>query len=210
MMKSSVAVLTSGGFDSNVLVAQLLKGYERVYPLYIQFGFFWEKAEIFWLKKFLRALPNKKIKPLTLLQFPFVDIDPKAWALTGKKVPGYKARHDSDFLLGRNLLLLSKASTFCAAKKIPALALGTLKTNPFPDASPQFFRDIEKVASTALAFKVKILTPFRKLTKEEVLKKGKDLPLHLSFSCIAPQGRQPCRNCIKCAEREENLKKVTG
>jgi tRNA(Ile)-lysidine synthase TilS/MesJ len=39
-----VAVLTSGGLDSCVLLADLARE-NTVYPIYVEFGLAWEKAE---------------------------------------------------------------------------------------------------------------------------------------------------------------------
>jgi 7-cyano-7-deazaguanine synthase len=51
--------------------------------------------------------------------------------------------------------------------------------------------------------RLRIVTPFSKLHKSEVMQLGKDLPLEWSFSCIQPQGREHCGRCNKCAERKQ-------
>lgn len=207
MRNTRIAVLTSGGIDSNILLAQMLKRYTEVYPVYVRADLNWEKAEIYWLKKYLKSLRRKNLKPLTILDMPVSDIM-RGWAVTGRGTPGYHSPDEDVFLPGRNLLLLSKAATFCALKKIPWIALGTLASNPFPDATSDFFRRFEECAGTALGFPIKILTPFARLKKKDVVKKAqkapktKDLALHLSFSCLAPRGIKPCGRCNKCAERE--------
>jgi len=197
-----ICVLTSGGFDSNILVARMLERYERVYPLYVRCGLVWEEAELYWLKKYLKALKNKKIHPLTVVSMPVSDLDKKSWATTGRGTPGYRSADERVYLPGRNLLLLSKGTIFCAAHHIPTLAVGTLKGNPFSDATPRFFRNFSQLASQALNFRIRIVTPFVKLKKHALLKKSRGLPLHLTFSCLAPRGLKPCGRCNKCAERD--------
>ena len=211
MNKGRIAVLTSGGIDSNILVAKMLKKYEEVYPIYIRSGLNWESAELYWLKKYLRALRQKNLKknlkPLMILDMPVSDVL-GGWAITSRGTPNYHSPDEDVFLPGRNLLLLSKAATFCALKKIPRIALGTLSSNPFPDATPDFFRRFEETAGTALDFPIKILTPFARFKKREIAKKAlkaKDSLLHLSFSCLAPRGIKPCGRCNKCAESEGML-----
>lgn len=201
--QTRVCVLTSGGFDSNILVADLLRRYDQVYPLYIRCGLVWEKAELYWLKKYLQALRNKKLKPLTILSMPISDLDKNSWATTGRGTPSYTSADEQVYLPGRNLLLLSKGTIFCALRQIPFIALGTLKGNPFPDARPDFFRDFSRLASQALNFRVRTMTPFAKLKKIDLLRRSKGLPLHLTFSCLAPQGLKSCGRCNKCAEREK-------
>lgn len=183
MKKEPVIVLSSGGFDSNILIAEMEKKYSEVYPVYIKSGYFWEKAEIYWLKKYLKALKNKKIKPLTILDSPTKDIDKNNWAVTGKKTPDYASKDEEVYLPGRNLLLLSKAAVFAASKKISNIAIGSLAGNPFTDATSSFFRSLEKSASLALDFPINILTPFIKLKKKQIIELGKNLPIAFSFSC---------------------------
>lgn len=205
MKKEKIAVLASGGLDSNILLGHLLKRLAEVYPLYIRAGFIWEKAELFWLKKFLKQLRNKRLRPLTVLNLPIHDVDPNSWALTGRKTPGYRSGDEEVYLPGRNLLLLSKAATFCAMKRISTIAIGSLSGNPFPDARPEFFESFGKTASLALNQKIRVIAPFLGFKKSALLNRAKGLPLHLSFSCLKPRGLKPCHGCNKCAERDRTF-----
>jgi 7-cyano-7-deazaguanine synthase len=200
--KRKIAVLASGGLDSNILIAKLLKKYNAVYPIYIRCGLNWEQAELYWLRKYLKKLDSKNLRSLTVLSLPVDDLDGKEWAVTGRRVPGYRSRDEEVYLPGRNLLLLAKAATFCALHKIPTLALGTLAANPFPDASKKFFKMMNRTSGEALRYPVKIIVHFMRLKKKDVLKKGEGLPLELSFSCLAPRGLKPCGRCNKCAEKD--------
>ena len=51
------AVLTSGGVDSAILVADLARQGWAVQPLYIRFGLAWEATEEAHLRRYLDALP---------------------------------------------------------------------------------------------------------------------------------------------------------
>jgi 7-cyano-7-deazaguanine synthase len=206
--KRKIAVLASGGLDSNVLISELLRKYDEVYPIYIQCGLVWERAELYWLRKYLKKLKSRNLRPLTVLSLPVNDLDGRGWAVTGRGAPGYQSRDEEVFLPGRNLLLFSKAATFCALHKIPILAIGSLSGNPFPDATKEFFQNFGRTASQALNVPIKIIAPFQKLKKKDVLKKGRGLPLHLSFSCLAPKGLKPCGRCNKCSERYKVFKDI--
>ncbi len=203
-----IAVLASGGLDSSILIHYLLKKYKFVQPIYIQNGHVWEKAELAWLKKFLKAIRSPRLKPLALLSLPTQDLYQTHWSLTGKKTPGAKSHDKEVYLPGKNIFLIAKASVFCALKKIPLLALGPLKTNPFPDASPSFFKNIGQACSQGLNYQLRILTPFLKLSKKEVMTLGRFLPLQLTFSCLAPvraglpHPHLHCGRCNKCMERK--------
>lgn len=202
-MKRSVCALVSGGLDSCVMLAALARRYRKVYPVFIRQGLVWEAAELAHLRKFLRAAEIPHVQSLTVLDLAVRDLYGAHWSTTGRKVPGPKTQDEAVYLPGRNLLLLSKAVVFCALHQIDTIAIGSLGHNPFPDATPKFFRDFARAAGEALDFRVNIIAPFRSLTKEQVVRRGHrlGLPLHLSFSCIAPRRGLHCGRCNKCAER---------
>jgi 7-cyano-7-deazaguanine synthase len=123
-------------------------------------------------------------------------------------VPDRDSEDREVYLPGRNLLLLTKAAVFCAEQGISVIAMGSLKQNPFPDATPAFFRSLEKAISLALDFPVKIMTPFLQSSKLDVIHLGQRLgvPFESCFSCLAPKSNlQACGNCNKCAEKERAL-----
>lgn len=209
-MTKKVCVLTSGGFDSCVLLADFIeRGYE-VHPFYVRSGFYWEKAELFWLKRFLKALKNRKLKPLTVAETPMKWIMGGHWSLTGKGVPSSRAAWDSVYLPGRNLLLLSQAGVYAATHGIPLVVLGVLRGNPFADSKPRFLKDMESAINDALRSRLKVTAPYTKLGKAQVAALAahlaKRFPLELTFSCLRPRGVKPCGACSKCAEREAGLR----
>jgi 7-cyano-7-deazaguanine synthase len=200
-------VLTSGGVDSVVLLLWALARFQQVHPVYIRFGLTWEKAELAALKKLLAAVRRPGLAPLTVLDSPAADLYGDHWSLSGRKVPGYRSRDESVYLPGRNLLLLSKAAVWCAARGISRILLGTLSGNPFRDATPGFFRAMTAAASKALGTRLSVQAPFRRLSKTQVREWGRRLkaPLHLAFSCLSPKGLAPCGRCNKCAEKDKVL-----
>src|SRR5438552_2198680 len=90
----------------------------------------------------------------------------------------------------------------CARHRIPALALGVLADNPFPDATPAFLADLGRLATRALGTRIRIRAPFRHLGKATVIRHGRDLPLALTLSCARPRDLRHCGRCTKCAERQ--------
>jgi 7-cyano-7-deazaguanine synthase len=202
-VKRFVCVLVSGGLDSCVMLAALARRYRKVYPVFIRHGLVWEHAELAHLRKFLRATKIPRVQSLTVLDLPVRDLYGEHWSITGRRVPHAATPDEAVYLPGRNLLLLSKAAVFCALHQIDTIAIGSLGHNPFPDATPKFFRDFAGAAGKALDFLVSIIAPFRALAKERVLRRGHrfGLPLHLSFSCLAPRRGLHCGRCNKCAER---------
>ncbi len=198
---SSTAVLISGGLDSAILLAELLRRGIPVFPLYIKCGLIYELVELEYLKRFLQAMSCPALQPLHVLHMPVADLYGNHWSVTGHNVPDGDTPDEAVFLPGRNVLLLAKAMIWCHLQRVPAVALGSLQTNPFPDATPEFFAGFQELVNKAIAGSVEIGLPFADMTKIEVMRKGRGLPLQHTFSCIQPRDGLHCGRCNKCAER---------
>ena len=199
--KSAFAVLTSGGLDSAILLAESVKAHQSVWPLYIRSGLAWERVELDHLQRFVKRIACPALGPLQIVELPVGDLYGDHWSLTGKDVPDGQSADEAVFLPGRNLLLLAKSMLWCHLHGVSAVALAVLKANPFPDATPGFFAACQMVINESVGGHVKVLRPYDKLTKSEVMHRGKGLPLDLTFSCIRPLGDRHCGMCNKCAER---------
>ncbi|MBI5629694.1 MAG: 7-cyano-7-deazaguanine synthase [Elusimicrobia bacterium] len=202
MNSGKVCVLASGGLDSSVLIADLLRRGHEVRPLYVRSGFGWEKTEEAWLKKFLRALACPGLRPLAILEVPMRGLLAGHWSLTGREIPPAGSPCEDVYLPGRNLVLLSHAGMYCARRGIPVVALAILKGNPFLDARPAFFKSMEITLDAALGFRIKIMAPYRRRSKQDVARLVPGFPAELTFSCLRPQGLRHCGRCSKCEERE--------
>ena len=197
----AVCALVSGGLDSAVLLSRLLSRGSAVRPLYLQGGLSWETVELFWLRRFLRAIRCQALAPLDVVAVPLRPVYGAHWSLTGRRVPGAGSADRAVFLPGRNLFLIGHAAVRCAPQHLSTIALGTLKNNPFGDASPRFFKVFGACLTQALGWPIRIIAPLRCATKHQVIRVAADLPLHLTFSCLSPAGRRHCGACNKCAER---------
>lgn len=199
------AVLVSGGVDSAVLAVDLLKEHPRVHPIYVRFGLRWEAAELDRLLAYLAAARSDDgLAPLTVLDEPIAQVYGDHWSNAGRPgVPDAATPDEAVYLPGRNVLLAAKAAVWCRLRGIETLAFGTLRANPFPDSTPEFFRDFESVLNRALGGSLRIVRPYAGMSKAEVLRRGAGLPLHLTLSCLDPVGPdfRHCGACNKCEER---------
>jgi 7-cyano-7-deazaguanine synthase len=200
----AVAVLASGGLDSAVLVGQLGAQGHEVTPIYVRFGLAWEEVEIDHLRRFLATL-SPEVAPLVELAEPVVDLYGSHWSVTGNEVPDAQSADDAVYLPGRNLLLLAKASVWCALNGVGTIALGTLAANPFPDADSAFFDAFSALASRALTTTIHVITPYAGLEKHDVVEIGRAFALDQTFSCMDPVDGRHCGECNKCAERRGAL-----
>ncbi len=213
MTDAGTAVLCSGGLDSAVLLASELQvemevtgDAPHVQPVYVRSGFAWETEERR-LAERLIAAPRfaGRVAPLAALDCPVTDTYRSAhWALAGTP-PAYATADEEVYLVGRNVLLLAKAATWCAVNRIGRIALGPLAGNPFPDATPAFFAAMERALTLGLDHALQVVTPFRHLSKADVIARGRelDVPFELTLSCMNPLGGQHCGRCSKCRERLE-------
>ena len=203
-MQGPVAVLCSGGLDSCVLLIDLARRTGRAVPLFVRAGHPWEDAERAALGRFLDAVAEPAVAPPRDLTLPMGDVYGAHWSMSGQGAPGWAAPDEAVELRGRNLVLLTKALVAAAIEGWPTVALGSLAGNPFPDATPHFFAAIAAVGSEALRTSLAVVAPYRELSKSDVIRRGADLPLELTLSCLrpTPDGRH-CGDCNKCRERVE-------
>ena len=198
-------VLFSGGLDSAVLVAEALS-YGPVIPIYVSVGFAWEPEErAMAARLFAHPRFSGSVAPLAELSFDMRDVYPvDHWAVRGRP-PAFDTPDEDVYLEGRNLILLAKSSVFLARRHVHRILMGQLAGNPFPDATPDFLTAISKALSLGLAMPIAVETPFSKMHKAEVIRRGLQLgvPLELTMSCMEPRDGLHCGRCSKCRERRD-------
>ena len=196
-----IAILTSGGLDSSVLLAEEAKTAE-VYPIYVRCGLAWEDAERKALDAFLNALTSPNVKPVTTLSAPVRAMYGDHWSVGADGVPGADEPDTSVFLPGRNILLIGLAAVWCSTHNVFRIGIGSLGGNPFPDATPDFFQKFAAALTSGLDHVVEVKATFRELHKSDVIRRFRDLPLELTLTCMAPRDGKHCGQCNKCRERQ--------
>lgn len=199
-MPPTLAVLISGGLDRAILLGDALRHHASVVPIYMRCGLSWEAVEFAYLERYLAALRCPALQPLVVLDQPIADVYGQHWSITGN-APLIGTPEEAVFLPGRNVLLLAKSLLWCHLNGVSAIALGSLQTNPFPDATPAFFRAMQDLVNQAVQGQVEVRLPFGGMKKVAVMQLGKGLPLELTFSCASPMNGLHCGRCSKCGER---------
>jgi 7-cyano-7-deazaguanine synthase len=208
--RDPVAVLLSGGIDSAILVGEQLRKQRTVVPIHVRTGCFWDACEFRAVTRFLAAIDQPNLEPLVSLSLPLADLYADHWSMTGRAVPDETTPDDAVFLPGRNPLLLIKPLIWCVQNEIRELAIATLSSNPFDDATPRFFARFESLIQEATGRRVQIARPFEHLSKAAVMGLAKDIPLEATFSCLSPKEGLHCGRCNKCAERQAAFGRVSG
>ena len=146
---NEIAVLTSGGLDSAILLADLAKS-NKTRPIYVRSGLRWEDEELNSLQNFIDAINNPCISEIVTLSIDGSSLyGQKHWGLQGQ-VPTYDAPDEHVYLPGRNFILIGLAAIWCSSNNISSIFLGALKGNPFADATDQFINDYSKILKYGL------------------------------------------------------------
>lgn len=198
---SAIGVLVSGGLDSCILSAWLLEAGHIVQPFYIRSGVVWEPWELSASRRFLAQLDSPRLRSLVVLDMPLQDVYADHWSVTGADAPDAQSADEAVYLPGRNAMLLVKAAVWCQINGVSALAMAPLGTSPFGDASSEFINRFQAAINCGSTAELRLMLPFANMNKRQVMELGGKLPLHYTFSCIAPIDGQHCGSCNKCAER---------
>jgi 7-cyano-7-deazaguanine synthase len=114
------------------------------------------------------------------------------------------------YVPSRNTIFLGIAAHCAEIHDLRYIVTGHLRDDPFPDSKPRYIRAMNNVLSRTGWLRkkhaTKILTPFARLTKEDVLGLAVRLkvPLDLTWSCHK-NGKKPCGQCQGCFERSRSL-----
>lgn len=204
----SIAVLCSGGLDSAILLAESLGVYPVVHPIYVRVGTVWEATEQQYLERFLTAMRAPQLQRLTVLNQPCDDLYSQHWSMNGRDVPKAGDPEEDSYLPGRNALLFVKPLLWCLSHKVKTLLTAPLASNPFPDATPDFYDGLANVIGMGVSGIVSIERPYAQmgLHKADVLRRGAGMPLEHTFSCIHPERGLHCGHCSKCGERRQGFR----
>ena len=194
------AVLVSGGLDSAILTAEIAATGATITPLYVRTHLGWEREELECLNRFLAGIARPNLQPIVILELPVRDLYGDHWSVTGR-IPDAAAPDESFYLPGRNVILLTKSLLWCRLHHVRTLSMGILGTNPFPDATPAFFRDFSAIVGSATGGDLEISVPYASLSKRDVVLRGRAFPLEHTLSCMSPVQGRHCGVCGKCAER---------
>ena len=215
--KASCVVLFSGGIDSTTTLYWALARYDRVLPLTFDYGQR-HRVEVRLAGRLLRRLGL----PRTVLRLDLGQVGGSA--LTDPRIPLPRVRGRAEIPAGppatyvpfRNGIFLAVAAAWAEARGVRDLVCGfhVLDSPEYPDTRREFVRAMEKAVNlgTAAAFggpRARILAPFVRLRKSEIISRGLRLGADYSYSvsCYAG-GEAPCGACSSCLLRREAWREV--
>lgn len=201
-------IILSGGADSSTALwwAKKNKKFDYIEALFIFYGSRQNKTEIQYAKKQCRELGVKLniINIETALKgFNSLLLDENS------KIPN--AKYDSENLQDlvvpfRNGIFLSLAAGLASSKGFDYIILGNHSGDHelYPDCRANFIKAIKQAILLGTDNQVKVLSPFCKLLKSEIIKKGAELGVNYknTYSCYTGK-KIHCGECPTCRERKE-------
>ncbi|MFP4497847.1 MAG: 7-cyano-7-deazaguanine synthase QueC [Vulcanimicrobiota bacterium] len=216
-------VLLSGGLDSTVMLAMIKARnvYNKIYALSFDYG---QRH-----KNELNCAIQQAIH-YSVWEHQVVNIDMTkigGSSLTDKSMEVPKDRHEkgfdwtipSTYVPARNTIFLAFALGYAETINAQDIYIGAnqLDFAGYPDCRPEYFRAFERMANLSTAKAVEgelrfsIITPLIKMSKEEIITRGKELSVDFArtFSCYDPDGSgRACRTCDACKLRLEGFEEA--
>lgn len=199
----------SGGLDSTVLCADLLArhGAGSVLPVFFEYG----SKHNPWEKEAALAVAGHYSLSLRVVDLTrtFSHMTSALLASDTRDIP--KAAYDQRSMHltavpGRNLIFGSVLAALAESHGIPAMALATHSGDHhiYPDCRPAFNEALGKVVERSTEGRVRVLTPFSAVSKNDIVTLGIRLnaPFHLTRSCYQAESAS-CGGCGACVERLE-------
>jgi len=205
---TKVVCIVSGGMDSVTLLHKAVKelGKENVHVLNFHYGSKHNNKE--------RPMAKKNAKKLGV---PYTEINldymNKLWKSdllkSGGKIPeGHYAESNmkATVVPFRNGILLANAIGFAESVGADEVWYGNHAGDHvvYPDCRLEFTQLMNKAGVAGTYNKVRIVSPFVKLSKADIVKIGRDLGVNYrdTWSCYVG-GWKPCLKCGTCIERAE-------
>jgi len=203
-------VLFSGGIDSTTALYWALARSRTVHALTFDYGQR-HRVEIRMAKKLARKIGV----PQTILKIDLTQVGGSALTDGAVELPRYKKLKQippglpATYVPFRNGILLALAAAWGEPRRFTEIICGfnIIDSPDYPDTRPEFVRAMEKAinAGTGAAFgrpRVKILAPFVRMKKSEIIRTGMSLGTDYSFSVSCYAGKEvPCRTCSACLLR---------
>jgi 7-cyano-7-deazaguanine synthase len=198
-------LLLSGGIDSTVLLADILKKGHDVTALSMFYGQV-HSREI----EAAHAVAKHYGVDWRQAELPEVLPDGCSSLLDGESIPETHATDiDSTYVPGRNLMMISTAVALADATGRTGVFIGANAEDAagYPDCRPRFFEYMTQATYWGTSSGVAVHAPLLYMPKREVVNLGRELqaPLELTWSCYQGLASGPCGHCGACQSRDEAM-----
>jgi len=206
------AVLFSGGIDSTTALFWALGRYEETFVLTFDYGQR-HKVEI----RMAQKIAKKYNVPQEILHLDLRQIGGSSLTDDELSLPQFEDVNEisgclpSTYVPFRNGIFLAVAAAWAEVKGIKAIICGfnVIDSPNYPDTKEPFVKAMEKAINIGTKASIdnenlKILSPFCKMKKSEIIKKGLALGADYSYSISCYSGEEiPCSKCSSCILRKK-------
>jgi len=213
----SCVVLFSGGIDSTTALYWARKSYEKVAALSFDYGQR-HRVEL----KLARRLTRRLALPHEIFKVDLRQVGGSALTDTAVAVPTLRRTEEIKkgipltYVPFRNGIFLALSAAWAEVRGIRNLICGfhIIDSPNYPDTRKPFVRAMERAIKqgTRAAFsgeRARIITPFIRMTKAEIIRRGLALGADYSNSISCYRGDEiPCGGCSACLLRSEAWKEA--
>ncbi|MBN1150702.1 7-cyano-7-deazaguanine synthase QueC [candidate division WOR-3 bacterium] len=213
MIPKKAVVLLSGGLDSSVLLAFVIKK-EKMLALPMVFDYGQRhRIEIESAKKVARS---QGCEPVKIFSIDLSSLKGSSLTDLSLEVPDNKeigSKLPNTYVPARNLIFLSISSAWAEVSGAEAVYYGAnaIDYSGYPDCRPEFTECFQKTVNLGTGYffkdaKLSIKAPFSKMRKHEIIKLGSELGVDFSLthSCYNPTKEgKACGKCDSCKIRRD-------
>jgi 7-cyano-7-deazaguanine synthase len=218
MRQSSKAlVLFSGGIDSTTGLYWARSRYDQVSALSFDYGQR-HRVELALAHRLARRLQL----PHKVLKFDLRQVGGSALTDRSVSLPRFSRHEDigpgvpPTYVPFRNGIFLALAAAWAEANGIDDIVCGfnTIDSPNYPDTRTSFVRAMQRAidlgtAASSKGLRLRIVTPFIRMKKSEIIRLGLSLGADYSFSISCYSGGEvPCRRCSSCLLRKRAWKEA--
>jgi 7-cyano-7-deazaguanine synthase len=210
-------VLFSGGIDSTTALYWAERRYDQVEALTFDYG---QRHRVEVL--LARRLARRRGVPVKSLKVDLRQVGGSALTDPSASLPRFSRREDigpgvpPTYVPFRNGIFLALAAAWAEANGSDDIVCGfnTIDSPSYPDTRASFVRAMQEAINlgTAAASKgrrIRIVAPFIRMKKSEIIRLGLSLGADYSFSVSCYGGREiPCRRCSSCLLRKRAWKEA--
>ena len=215
-MKKSI-VLFSGGLDSTTAIYWALERYEKVFALTFDYGQR-NRIELDMAGK----VAQKLSVPQKILRVNLKQIGGSSLTDTKLSLPQYERMEEieeglpSTYVPFRNGIFLALAAAWAEVVGIKEIVCGfnVIDSPNYPDTRKQFVQAMQEAINLGTKAslspeKIKIIAPFLKMKKSDIIKEGLSLNVDYSFAISCYCGEEiPCQKCSSCVLRQKAWEEV--
>ncbi len=215
-MKKSI-VLFSGGLDSTTAIYWALERYEKVFALTFDYGQR-NRIELDMAGKVAQKLSI----PQKILRVNLKQIGGSSLTDTKLSLPQYERMEESEeglpstYVPFRNGIFLALAAAWAEVVGIKEIVCGfnVIDSPNYPDTRKQFVQAMQEAINLGTKAslspeKIKIIAPFLKMKKSDIIKEGLSLNVDYSFAISCYCGEEiPCQKCSSCVLRQKAWEEV--